>query len=157
MASKPKDPDPAGLFAFDLGLGGDPVIGADEAGRGCLAGPIVAAAVVFDRDCLESLGRGRLEGLNDSKRMTAKARERVFPQVMACAVRVSIAMRSARHIDATGLHVSNIECLDQALHGAAGGAAAIRLVDGFSLPGCELEHRRLIKGDSTSAAVAAAR
>jgi ribonuclease HII len=156
VASKPKDPDPAGLFAYDRGLGSDVVIGADEAGRGCLAGPIVAAAVVFDRDCLESLGRGRLEGLNDSKKMTAKARERVFPEVMACAVRVSIAMRSARHIDAAGLHKSNIECLVQALRGAGGGAAATRLVDGFTLPGCELEHRRLVKGDSTSAAVAAA-
>ena len=167
MASKPKQPDPAGLFAFDRELGADLVIGADEAGRGCLAGPIVAAAVVFDRACLESLGRGCLEGLNDSKKMTAKARERVFPQVMACAVRVSVAMRSARRIDHAGLHVSNIECLTEALWGATGrggaagiggttGPATVRLVDGFNLSGCELEHRRLVKGDSTSAAVAAA-
>ena len=173
MGSKPKRTDPAGLFAFDRDLEADLVVGADEAGRGCLAGPIIAAAVVFDRDCLDSLGQGRLEGLNDSKKMTAKAREGAFPSVMACALRVSIAMRSARRIDSAGLHVSNIECLTEALRGATGPgavirpgaassspasrrAAVVRLVDGFSLPGLELAHRRLVKGDSTSAAVAAA-
>ncbi len=156
MASKPKQADPAGLFAYDRELGSELVVGTDEAGRGCLAGPIVAAAVVFDRNCLESLGGGRLAGLNDSKRMTAKARERIFPEVMGCAVRVTIAMRSARYIDSAGLHVSNIECLTEALRGAAGGSGAIRLVDGFALKECELEHRKLVKGDSTSATVAAA-
>ena len=59
------------------------VAGADEAGRGCLAGPIVAAAVLLDRSCLEGLGDGRLADLNDSKKMTAKARERLYPEILA--------------------------------------------------------------------------
>ena len=156
MASRSKGPDPAGLFAYDCGLGGGAVVGADEAGRGSLAGPIVAAAVLFDRDCLESFGAGRLERLNDSKKMTRAARERIFPEILHCAARVAISMRSARRIDSAGLQASNIECLVEALRGAGGDPGVVRLVDGFRLPDCELEHRRLVKGDSTSAAVAAA-
>ncbi|MDQ2699872.1 MAG: ribonuclease HII [Actinomycetota bacterium] len=150
---------PSGIFAHDLGLGAEHVVGADEAGRGCLAGPIVAAAVLLDRACLESIGDGRLDGLGDSKKLTAKARERIYPEILACAVRVSVVMRSARYIDANGLHRSNIECLSEALAGledAADTVVPLRLVDGFQLKECELEHRRLIKGDDTSAAVAAA-
>ena len=70
MASKP-----GGLFRHDLDLGSDQVAGADEAGRGCLAGPIVAAAVLLDRNCLESEGTGRLSDIRDSKKLTAKARK----------------------------------------------------------------------------------
>lgn len=158
MASKaPADPDPGGLFAHDLGLGRDLVAGTDEAGRGCLAGPIVAAAVVFDRRCLEDFGGGRLIGIKDSKKMTAKARERLYPQVLACARRAVVVMRSARYIDANGLQVSNVECLSKAIEGVAEEyGSMIRLVDGFRLERCGVEHRRLVKGDSTSAAVAAA-
>lgn len=157
MASKKrKKKDPAGLFAHDRGLDVDFVAGADEAGRGCLAGPIVAAAVYLDRRCLEDLGGGLLNDLNDSKRMTAKARERLYPVIMRCAVKVSVVMRSSRYIDANGLHVSNKECLGRALAGLAVPPGTICLVDGFLLADCEVEHRRLVKGDSTSAAVAAA-
>lgn len=157
MASKKKaGPDPAGLFAFDRDLESSFVAGADEAGRGCLAGPIVAAAVLLDRACLENFGGGLLADLNDSKRMTAKARERLYPVIMRCASRVSLVMRSSRYIDDNGLHVSNKECLGRALSGLAIPAGTICLVDGFQLAECEIEHRRLVKGDSTSAAVAAA-
>lgn len=151
-------PDTA-IFEFDLGLGAEWVAGADEAGRGCLAGPIVGAAVVLDRDCLASRGGGLLEGLRDSKRLTPKARDRLYPAVVISARRVSVAMRSARFIDANGLQRSNIECLAEAMIGleaADDPVVPIRLVDGFELTGCALEHRRLVKGDATSAAVAAA-
>lgn len=158
------DPDPDGIFSHDLGLGAERVAGTDEAGRGCLAGPIVAAAVLFDRDCLESRGRGRLEGLKDSKKLTAKARERLYPEIIACATRVSVVMRSSRHIDANGLHRSNIDCLSGALTGledleVVGTGTAIvpiRLVDGFRLSDCPLDHRKLVGGDRLSASVAAA-
>jgi ribonuclease HII len=156
VASKKSKPDPAGLFAHDRELGAGIVAGADEAGRGCLAGPIVAAAVSLDRRCLEDLGGGLLNDLNDSKRMTAKARERLYPVIMRCATKVCVVMRSSRYIDANGLHVSNKECLGRALAGLAVAPGAICLVDGFFLPECTVEHRRLVKGDSTSAAVAAA-
>ncbi len=156
MGSKPVGPDPAGLFAHDLGVGHGAVAGTDEAGRGCLAGPIVAAAVVFDRRCLESFGAGRLASLNDSKKLSAASRERLLPEILRCALTVTIVMRSARYIDTAGLQVSNMECLSEALGGAGEAPEIVRLVDGFNLPGCELEHRRLVKGDSKSAAVAAA-
>jgi ribonuclease HII len=152
---KPK-PDPAGLFAHDRELGAGLVAGADEAGRGCLAGPIVAAAVSLDRGCLEDLGGGLLNDLNDSKRMTVLARERLYPVILRCAVKVSVVMRSSRYIDRNGLHVSNKECLAQALAGLDVAPGTVALVDGFFLDECTVEHRRLVKGDSTSAAVAAA-
>jgi ribonuclease HII len=144
------------LFAHDLGLGVSQVAGADEAGRGCLAGPIVAAAVLLDRACLESEGDGRLSGIRDSKKLTPKARERLYPEVLDCAVKVVVVMRSARYIDANGLHVSNIECLARAIEGLGPGKEAVSLVDGFALKDCRVPHRKLVKGDSTSAAVAAA-
>ena len=158
MASKPpRDPDPGGLFAHDRELGTEFVAGADEAGRGCLAGPIVAAAVVFGRRCLDDRGSGMLIGINDSKKMTARARERLYPHVLACATRVAVVVRSARYIDANGLHASNVECLSLALErvGEPGGSI-VRLADGFRLEHCRVEHRKLVNGDSTSAAVAAA-
>ena len=149
-------PDPAGLFAHDRELGASSVAGADEAGRGCLAGPIVAAGVILDRRCIEGFGDGLLADLNDSKKMTAAARERLYPVIMRCASRVCVVMRSSRYIDTNGLHVSNIEILGRALSGLGAGDETICLVDGFFLPDCEISHRKLIRGDSTSAAVAAA-
>jgi len=151
VASKPGE-----LFRHDLGLDAELVAGADEAGRGCLAGPIVAAAVLLDRACLESEGLGRLNGLGDSKKLTARARERLYPEVLACAVKVVVVMRSARYIDGNGLHVSNIECLSKAIEGLGSGPETVNLIDGFALKECPVPHRRLVKGDSTSAAVAAA-
>lgn len=155
--SRPRPgPDPAGLFAHDRELSASSVAGADEAGRGCLAGPIVAAGVILDRRCIEGFGDGLLQDLNDSKKMTAAARERLYPVIMRCATRVCVVTRSSRYIDANGLHVSNIEILGRALSGLRAGPEAICLVDGFFLPDCEVRHRKLVKGDSTSAAVAAA-
>ena len=61
------------LFAFDRGLGTPLVAGADEAGRGCLAGPLVAAAVLIDYEALSRSDRLALAGLHDSKQMTARA------------------------------------------------------------------------------------
>jgi ribonuclease HII len=156
VASKPEGQDPAGLFAHDLAIGSGAVAGTDEAGRGCLAGPIVAAAVLFDRECLESSGYGRLLKLNDSKKMSALAREALLPEILRCAVRVTLTVRSARYIDAEGLQVSNVECLAESLRGLGDLENMTRLVDGFRLPEGEPEHLRLIKGDSVSAAVAAA-
>jgi len=155
-SKKKKKPDPAGLFAHDRAFESEWVAGADEGGRGCLAGPIVAAAVLFDRRCLEDLGEGRLDDLNDSKKMTAKARERLYPVILEVAAKVCVVSRSSRHIDAHGLHVTNIDCLGRSLTGLDPVDAAVCLVDGFALPDCRVEHRKLVKGDSKSAAVAAA-
>ncbi|MBK8295333.1 MAG: ribonuclease HII [Solirubrobacterales bacterium] len=130
--------------------------GADEAGRGCLAGPIVAAGVVLDRRCIEGFGDGQLRGPERLEEDDCRRAERLYPVIMRCATRVCVVMRSSRYIDANGLHVSNIEILGRALSGLGVEPDAVCLVDGFFLPECEVTHRKLVKGDSTSAAVAAA-
>ncbi len=143
------------LFSFDRGLGSRLVAGADEAGRGCLAGPLVAAAVLFDYENLSAADRRALGGLHDSKQMKAEQRAEMFPAVLRAAERVSVVVRCARGIDGRGLHVTNIEALSVALERLAPGEATC-LVDGFSLRRCAVAHRAVVEGDGTSAAIAAA-
>ncbi len=144
------------LFDFDRGLDHRFVAGADEAGRGCLAGPLVAAAVMFDYESLSLGDRRILGGLHDSKQMTEEKRLEMYPCVLRAASRVSIVVRSAAGIDRRGLHVTNCEALGDALARLEPGSQAICLVDGFRLPRCEVPHRRVVGGDRTSAAIAAA-
>jgi ribonuclease HII len=144
------------LFAFDRGLGTRLVAGADEAGRGCLAGPLVAAAVLIDYERLSHADRRALGGLHDSKQMSAEKRAELFPCVLRAAERVSVVVRCARGIDDRGLHVTNIEALASALERLRPGPETTCLVDGFSLRKCAVPHRAVIEGDGTSAAIAAA-
>jgi ribonuclease HII len=144
------------LFAFDRGLQSRFVAGADEAGRGCLAGPLVAAAVLIDYERLSHSDRRALSGLHDSKQMTEAQRLEMYPCVLQAAERVSVVVRAAPGIDRRGLHVTNIEALSQALERLAPDADATCLVDGFRLPRCAVAHRQVVKGDATSAAIAAA-
>jgi ribonuclease HII len=131
-------------------------VGADEAGRGCLAGPLVAAAVLIDYETLSRADRRALAGLHDSKQMKPERREELYPAVLRAATRVSVVVRSARGIDDRGLHVTNIEALSCALERLAPGADATCLVDGFALRRCGVPHRAVVEGDGTSAAIAAA-
>jgi ribonuclease HII len=144
------------LFAFDRGLESRLVAGADEAGRGCLAGPLVAAAVLIDYERLSHSDRRALSGLHDSKQMTEERRLEIYPCVLRAAERVSVVIRCAAGIDRRGLHVTNIEALSQALERLAPEEETICLVDGFRLPRCSVPHRRVIQGDAKSAAIAAA-
>jgi ribonuclease HII len=132
------------------------VAGADEAGRGCLAGPLVAAAVLIDYERLSHADRRALSGLHDSKQMTEERRLEMFPCVLRAAARASVVVRSAAGIDRRGLHVTNIEALSRALEELHPDEETICLVDGFRLPGCSVPHRHVIQGDGTSAAIAAA-
>jgi ribonuclease HII len=133
------------------------VAGADEAGRGCLAGPLVAAAVLIDYERLSHADRRALSGLHDSKQMTEERRLEMYPCVLRAAERVSVVVRCAAGIDRRGLHVTNIEALSLALERLAPPEPeAICLVDGFRLPRCPVPHRRVVRGDATSAAIAAA-
>ncbi len=143
------------LFAFDRELGCRWVAGADEAGRGSLAGPLVAAAVLFDLERLTLSDRRALSKLNDSKQHTAEGREELYPLVMRAAARSIIVTRCVRGIDARGLHNTNLEALRTALLGVAR-KGTICLVDGFNVPAFGLEQRAVIDGDCRSAAIAAA-
>jgi ribonuclease HII len=132
------------------------VAGADEAGRGCLAGPLVAAAVLLDHESLSTADRRLLSGLHDSKQLTADKRDELYTAVMRAAERVCVVIRCARGIDDRGLHVTNLEALSSALERLRPDADATCLVDGFSLRDCRVPHRAVIEGDGTSAAIAAA-
>ncbi len=131
------------------------VAGADEAGRGCLAGPLVAAAVLLDLERISVREVRALSALNDSKQHDHDAREALFPIVLETAARVTVVSRCVRGIDARGLHKTNLAALRDALAGVAR-PGAICLVDGFSVPDFGFEQRAIIDGDATSAAIAAA-
>jgi ribonuclease HII len=137
-------------------LGSRFVAGADEAGRGCLAGPLVAAAVLMDYEALSRADRRALAGLHDSKQLKAELREELYPAVLRAASRVSVVVRCVRGIDDRGLHVTNLEALSCALERLAPEDGASCLVDGFALRECAVPHRAVIEGDGTSAAIAAA-
>jgi ribonuclease HII len=143
------------LFAFDREFERRFVAGADEAGRGCLAGPLVTAAVLFDIDRLSLADRRALARLDDSKQHSEASREELYPLVLRAAAKSSIVVRCVRGIDSRGLHVSNIAGLRAALQRVAC-EDALCLVDGFKLPDLGYEQRAVIGGDSKSAAIAAA-
>jgi ribonuclease HII len=143
------------LFAFDRALGCRFVAGADEAGRGSLAGPLVAAAVLFDLERLTLSDRRALSRLNDSKQHTSDAREELYPLVLRAAARSVIVSRCVGVIDRRGLHNTNLEALRTALLGVARDGA-VCLVDGFRVPEFGFEQRAVIDGDCRSAAIAAA-
>lgn len=134
------------------------VAGADEAGRGCLAGPLVAAAVLFDYETLRPAQLRALSALNDSKQHSAEAREELYPLVLQHASRVTVISRCVRGIDARGLHNTNLAALRDAMLGVVAGLSddVACLIDGFAVPCMEREQRAVVNGDATSAAIAAA-
>src|SRR4051812_49639335 len=103
----------SGLWGYERALRrhGFPVVaGADEAGRGACAGPLVVAAVV-----LPDGRRGQVPGLADSKLLTPQARERVYGEVVARAEAYSVVVIPAAELDAAGLHVANVLGMRRAL------------------------------------------
>lgn len=139
------------LFDHDRGLCEGRVAGVDEVGRGCLAGPLLAAAVVLDYRKLDSSG---LVGLHDSKKISKAMRERLYPAILSAAERISLVSIPVSEIDRHGVNRANLDALTRAAQAVAEDADLI-LVDGFALP-IDIPHRRIVKGDATSAAIAAA-
>lgn len=124
------------------------VAGADEAGRGALAGPLVAAAVIlpagFD-----------LKGLNDSKQLTPLQREACYARITAEAVAVSVCKAMPSRIDHRGLHGSNLFLIRRALRQLPVTPDYV-LTDGWPVRGIPLPHLSIRKGDAVTASVAAA-
>jgi ribonuclease HII len=143
------------LFQHDRALGVRFVAGADEAGRGCLAGPLVAAAVLFDLEALGVADVRALSALNDSKQHDPEAREELYPIVMRTALKVAVVSRCVRGIDSRGLHKTNLAALRDALARVAR-PGCVCLSDGFPVAALGYEQRAIIDGDATSAAIAAA-
>jgi ribonuclease HII len=142
------------LLAFDRRLGARFVAGADEAGRGPLAGPLVVAGVLLDLDCVRDHRARPLALLNDSKQVDPETREELYRAVLACAQRVSVHIFPPGVIDRDGLHKSNLRGLRDALWACQ--PADVCLVDGFKLGSAAPPHRAVVDGDEKSAAIAAA-
>jgi len=125
------------------------VAGLDEAGRGPLAGPVVAAAVVFPPGC------PRIRGLDDSKRCTARQRERLALLVRERALAVAVGAASVHEIDRFNIRRASILAMRRALTRLAVPPAAI-LVDGLPCPELGLPHEAIIDGDALCYSIAAA-
>jgi len=124
------------------------VAGVDEAGRGALAGPLVAAAVILPDpfDC---------DGLADSKLLTPEQREEWFGRIRALAVSIAVCRAFPRRIDHHGLHVSNLALLRSAIR-TLDTRPDFVLSDGFALRGVRVPQLSIKKGDVITASVAAA-
>jgi len=143
------------LLGFDRRLGVRFVAGADEAGRGSLAGPLVVAGVLLDYGELRGARVRPLASLNDSKQVAPDERERLFEAVAASAAAISVRVVPAGEIDRSGLHRSNLAGLRAVLADLHPPAEAC-LVDGFRLGPSAPPHQALVDGDTRSAAIAAA-
>jgi ribonuclease HII len=142
-----------GLYALERALrrrGFAQVAGADEAGRGACAGPLVAAAAV-----LPPGRRGEIEELDDSKLLTPAARERVYEQVVARAIAYAVVVIPPQEVDSRGLQVCNLAALRRALAGLAVRPDYV-LTDGFPVDGLDVPGLAVWKGDQVAACVAAA-
>ena len=125
------------------------VCGIDEAGRGPLAGPVCAAAVILDPDYT-------IEGLNDSKKLTEKKREKLFDEIKAHALSYSIAFATEQEIDEINILQATFLAMNRAYDGLDRKADAA-FVDGNRDPGLQCaETTCIVKGDAKSASVAAA-
>jgi ribonuclease HII len=143
------------LLGFDRKLDVRFVAGADEAGRGSLAGPLVVAGVLFDYEELRGSRVRPLSMLNDSKQVSVVDREALFESVASCASAISVRVVPVGKIDRNGLHRSNLAGLRAVLADLHPPAEAC-LVDGFRLGPTAPPHRAVVDGDARSAAIAAA-
>jgi ribonuclease HII len=126
-----------------------PVAGLDEAGRGPLAGPVVAAAVVLDAGAIP-------EGLDDSKKLTAATREKLFAFILASAQAVAVASVSAEGIDRINVLQASLLAMRRAALGLSV-LPRLVLVDGRDVPaGLPCSGLALVRGDARSQSIAAA-
>jgi ribonuclease HII len=114
------------LLAHDRARGVRLIAGVDEVGRACLAGPIMAAGVLFDLERLASgAGRSLLEELDDSKRLARTKRESLARAVFGHAEAVSLVYIPARQIDRIGIDAANVACLERALRAWGSGRSFV--------------------------------
>ncbi|HET9873100.1 MAG TPA: ribonuclease HII [Propionibacteriaceae bacterium] len=143
----------SGLYGYERALkraGLDPVAGADEAGRGACAGPLVAGAVI-----LSDAKSRQIPGLNDSKLLSAAQRERCYAEIVEKAISWAVVSVEPGECDRLGMHVANISALRRALL-RLDVAPTYVLTDGFSVDGLGVPGLAVWKGDRVAACVAAA-
>ena len=135
------------LEAAERQLGHGPIAGVDEAGRGPWAGPVVAAAVILDPDCIPA-------GLNDSKALDEPARERAFAAIMASA-RVGVGLSDVACIDRDNILQATLKAMRQAVL-ALDVVPGLVLIDGNKVPQLACPARAIVKGDAKCLSIAAA-
>lgn len=139
------------MYSMERRLAGEGrglIAGTDEVGRGPLAGPVVAAAVVLDPD-------DPIEGLNDSKKLTPKKREFLFGQIQARARAVAIAAIGAREIERRNILQASLRAMAAAV-GRLGVPVGHLLIDGNKKIPSGLPQSPIVSGDSKCACIAAA-
>ncbi len=125
------------------------IAGVDEAGRGPLAGPVVAAAVILPK-------KFQLDGLNDSKKLTPSQREKLFPEILKQAVSVGIGQIPPKVIDQLGILLASLKAMQRAVE-RMGKKPDFLLVDGrHAIRGLDIPQKTIIKGDQLSVSIAAA-
>jgi ribonuclease HII len=125
-----------------------PVAGVDEVGRGPLAGPVAAAAVILDPGNLPS-------GVDDSKKLSAKARDAAYELIMERALAVSVSFAPASEIDSINIRRASLAAMSRAVR-ALSLAPAYALIDGRDVPELICAGEAIVRGDSTSLSIAAA-
>jgi ribonuclease HII len=131
------------------------VAGLDEAGRGCLAGPVVAAAVILPLSDDPASIQERFVGVNDSKQLTLAARERLYDVIMQHALAVGVGMGSVEVIDERNILQATKHAMCQALTQLTPPPQAL-LLDAIRLPTINLPQHSIIKGDARCLSIAAA-
>ena len=124
------------------------VCGVDEAGRGPLAGPVCAAAVILSRGCV-------IEGLNDSKQLSEKRREALYDEIISRAEHYGIAFATVEEIERLNILGATYLAMNRAIE-ALGAGIDLALIDGNRSEGIAYPCRTVIKGDSKCASIAAA-
>ena len=124
------------------------VCGVDEAGRGPLAGPVCAAAVILPRGCV-------IDGLNDSKQLSEKRREALYDEIISRAERYGIAFASVEEIERLNILGATYLAMNRAIE-ALGAGIDLALIDGNRSEGIAYPCRTVIKGDAKCASIAAA-
>lgn len=124
------------------------VAGVDEAGRGPLAGPVYAAAVILPNDII-------IKGINDSKKLSEKKREKLFEEITEKAIAYNIFSVDEKRIDEINILNATYEAMNGAVNGLST-APDFVLIDGNRISGMEILHETVVKGDSKSISIAAA-
>jgi ribonuclease HII len=124
------------------------ICGVDEAGRGPLAGPVYAAAVILDP-------QRPIAGLDDSKKLTARQRERLADEIRAHAIAWSVAAASVAEIDALNILQATLLAMRRAVEGLPVAATAA-LIDGNRCPPLAIPARAIVGGDASEPAISAA-
>lgn len=124
------------------------ICGVDEAGRGPLAGPVCAAAVILPEGCI-------IEGVNDSKKLTEKKREALFDVIIETAVSCSIAFGTVEEIERDNILAATMNAMRRAVEGLSV-KADFAMIDGNRIPPLDIPSRCIVGGDAKSMSIAAA-